>query len=458
MSFKSLSGRAVTLKEIKEFPSFELCREYIARIAERDSCEGGTNSIAELNRNILFEAEAKDLHPEDKILHGIPVVVKDNISTADCMHTTGGSIALRDHFAAEDAFVAKKLREAGALILAKANMTEFANFMTQGMSNGYSSRGGQVINAQKPGMDASGSSTGSAVAAAMELCWAAVGTETAGSIISPSMANGVCGLKPSIGLVSRTGILPISSTLDTAGPIARNLYDVAVLLGVIAGYDERDPATEVIRDMPIPDYTQALQLGVEGLRIGVVMTGRELEDWEKEAIAEQRRVLEEAGAVLVDGVSLEFDLKGGPRDLMRYEIKTCLNKYLEDTGITLEDIIRYNQEHYQIGLKYGQSYLLDAENVRGDRMVHPEYLAAVLKRLEAQDFLRDAFIKDRLDVIWTAEGYVSGLAPFTGFPALTLPVAKRPDGTLKGCYLIGRPLGEETLLRVGRCFEENLLK
>ncbi|MCL2593644.1 MAG: amidase family protein, partial [Defluviitaleaceae bacterium] len=243
----------------KEISYKELALMYLKRIADVDSCEGGLNSVLEINPDALEIARIRDEERAKGIsrgpLHGIPIMLKDNINTLDKMRTTAGSIALVDNFAPYDADIVVNLRKAGAVILGKVNMTEFANFMSRGMSNGYSSLGGQVLNPYNREADALGSSTGSAVAVAANLCAVSVGTETSGSIISPSMASGIVGIKPTAGLLSGCGIIPISNTLDTAGPMARTVKDAAILLSALHGD---------------ADYTSVLDsTSLKGLRIGI---------------------------------------------------------------------------------------------------------------------------------------------------------------------------------------------
>ncbi|UUZ78921.1 hypothetical protein LJK88_27050 [Paenibacillus sp. P26] len=255
--------------------SFGIVQHYMERIAEFDRQGPGLNSVLELNPDALGQAEAADAARRrggtGGPLHGIPVLLKDNIDTADRMHTSAGSIALKDHYAQKDAFLVGQLRKAGAILLGKANMTEWANFMTKGMPGGYSSRGGQVLNPYGPGrLYAGGSSTGSAAAVAAGLAAAAVGTETSGSILNPAVHNSVVGIKPTVGLISRGGVIPLAHSQDTAGPLARTVADAALLLGVLSGADPEDAATGLPSWDEAPDYTACLDAGgLEGARIGI---------------------------------------------------------------------------------------------------------------------------------------------------------------------------------------------
>ena len=270
----------------------ELVLQYLERIAAVDSCKGGLNSVLEINPDALELARLAD---DDRAkgmpsgpkgpLYGIPIMLKDNICTSDRMHTSAGSLALADNYPMMDAEIARGLRESGAIILGKVNMTEFANWMTKDMPNGYSSRGGRVKNPYNAEADPYGSSTGSAVAVSANLCVASVGTETHGSIISPSFSNGIVGIKPTAGLLSGFGIVPISSTLETPGPMARTVYDAAVMLGALkSAYPSGHLNAYVFANGMYPgqakeDYTvHFASSSLKGLRVGVY--GKEGEDTE----------------------------------------------------------------------------------------------------------------------------------------------------------------------------------
>src|SRR5881296_4452380 len=254
--------------------SVRLTESFLQRVATYDRSGPRLNAVLEVNPQAGEIAEALDRErASGRIrgpLHGIPVLLKDNVATADRLHTSAGSLALRESVAPRDAFLVTRLREGGAVILGKANMTEWANFMTTSMPAGYSSRGGQVVNPYDPALSPGGSSSGSAVAVAANLCTVAVGTETSGSILSPANQNSIVGIKPTLGLISRSGIVPIAASQDTAGPLARTVADAAALLGVLAGADPGDRATRASRAHARPDYTASLDpRGLEGARVGV---------------------------------------------------------------------------------------------------------------------------------------------------------------------------------------------
>lgn len=437
----------------------ELVLTYLSRIAQFDSCARGLRSVLEVNPDALFIADGMDQKlasgAELPPLFGIPILLKDNINTADRLHTSAGSVALQDNYAPYDAHIVKRLRQAGALILGKANMTEFANYMTrEGMPSGYSSRGGQVINPYNHEKTPSGSSSGSAVAVAAGLCTVAVGTETAGSIMSPAGHNGIVGVKPTLGLVGRSGIVPISSTHDTAGPMARTVEDAAVLLSVLAGEDPDDSAT-CVRPFPSPvDYAKCLDAqGLKGVRIGV---NRSRTHVEPVAPEEDRAIfdrllgaLSKAGADLIDHVDVEAT--PAIRHIMMGEFKACMNYYLSTLGEkskmkTLRDIIECNQAHAATALKYGQSILLDAQNETSGSMTEPEYIQALLAREKAIAQLDTLFDKNGIDVM-LCEAHTN-IAPFTGFPSMTIPIGQREDKMPMSSYWMARRFDEARLLKV----------
>lgn len=283
IQFNTLLQKELTIHDIQKemeagkLTSKELVMYYLHRIAKYDQDGPKINSILEINPDAIFIAEALDYERKTKgvrgPLHGIPVLLKDNIETNDSMHTSAGTIALEQNISSEDAFLVKKLREAGAIILGKANMTELANGMSFEMWAGYSARGGQTINPYGTGKDdmfVGGSSTGSAVAVAANFTVLSVGTETDASILSPAVQNSVVGIKPTVGLISRSGIIPFTYSQDTAGPFARTVTDAAILLGNLTGVDEMDVATHKSEGMAYQDYTPYLDVnGLKGAKIGV---------------------------------------------------------------------------------------------------------------------------------------------------------------------------------------------
>ena len=422
-------------------------------ITERD---GEYNAVLELNPDALFWADrADELRRQGVVLsplQGIPVLVKDNISTGDGMHTTAGSLSLEDNFASADSGVAEKLRRAGAVILGKTNMTEFANYVSGPMPNGFSSRGGQVKSVF-PGLDPSGSSTGSAVAVAMGYCPAAVGTETCGSIISPSSRAAIIGLKPTLGLVSRRGIIPISHTLDTAGPMARNVRDAALLLGVLAGPDDGDAA---VTGAAVPDYLAALSEDLTGMRIGISrlaagQDAEELNDAAEKAIA----LLKNCGAELVEMEEDPIDLSA-LGSLMRYEFRRDLDRCLHEFGTgerrTLADVVEWNIAHAETAIPYGQDILQTALSKSGT-LTEPEYIAALRSRENEIDRLNRVFDRNKVDVIIDVNADCRRCA-LTGFPDIAVPMGVYPSGKPRHALLMARRFDETNLLRAAYALEQ----
>ena len=444
-------GEIHSLYREKKLTVRELALALLSRIAEIDKSPGGINSVLEINPDVLFIADELDrkLHNGEDLpaLFGIPILLKDNINTADKLHTSAGSIALADNYAPCDAPIVTALREAGTLILGKANMTEFANYMSSdGMPSGYSSRGGQVVNPFNRSITPSGSSSGSAVAAAAGLCTVSIGTETSGSIISPASHNGITGIKPTGGLVERSGIIPISNTLDTAGPMARTVRDAAVLLGVMAG----------------KDYTgNCVKDGLKGIRAGINRYKKpgdtETTDEEIASFNNLCRLISDAGAILIENINFEPGAFAGK--IMLYEFKTCMNHYLSTLGgsspiHTLGDIIKYNQAHAAAALAYGQSRLLDAENNASGTLTEGEYIKALNEREKAISALDRLFEENRLDIILCERP--TNIAPFTGFPSMTIPLGQRKDGLPIGSYWIARRFDEATIIKTAFVAEQIL--
>lgn len=420
----------------------------------------GVNAVLELNPDVLILAEALDGAPANQRgeLFGMTVLLKDNIGTSDKTHTSAGCLALAEHYAAEDAHIVKRLRADGALILGKANMTELMNFMSLDMPPGYSARGGCVRNPHNSKESPLGSSSGSAAAVAAGFCSAAIGTETSGSIISPSQYCGVVGLKPTTGLVSRTGIVPISTTLDTAGPITANVRDAAKILSVIAGYDPEDPATAVMKDRRVPDYAQALNPdSLKGARIGVGCGIEPSVDYMPHS-GNLLQFLRDQGAELValEPIPLFMQI----RDIMNYEFKAAVEHYLATAGRnawprTLRDIYNYNLARAEAALRYGQSRLEFALKEASGQMTEPAYLKALDARRTLTESLYSLFDKHRLDAVVEAAGWHTA-APLCGFPAGTVPIGRYYNNVPAGCYIMCRPFEEDKLLSLLFAVEQNI--
>ena len=443
-----------------EISSRQLVLNYMERIALYDKSGPKLNSVLELNPDAVYIAEAMDRErAKGKLrspLHGIPILIKDNINTHDKMRTTAGSIALDDNFAPYDAWIVKKLREAGLIIMGKTNMTELANYMSYTMKNGYSSRGGQVINPYNPEGDVWGSSSGSAVAMSANLCALAIGTETDGSIIWPSHMNGTVGLKPSRGLVSRTGIIPICTAQDTAGPMTRTVADAAALLNIIVGEDPEDPSTWC-RDIP-EDYTAYLDKdGLKGLRLGINRGYYDDFSQEQKDIAEKAyKAMEACGAELVQDVNLPH-LRSDASVLL-YEFKMCLNAYLASNPHlrcrSLKDMIDYYGAHPQEGLKYGMSILLDAQYNTSGNCTDPKYILdkAKCQREAQEEGLLKLMDENNLDVL-ICPG-ITDCSPISGYPSIIVPAGYSSDNMPFGITFVGRPFSEPTLIAAAYAFEQ----
>jgi len=449
-----------------ETTSEELVLMYIYRIWIHDRAGAGLNSVLEINPDAMRIARQKDEERRRGLaanpLHGIPVLLKDNIDTADRMHTSAGSIALADSFADEDAFVAAKLRKAGAILLGKTNMTEWANFMAENMPSGYSSRGGQVLNPYHPGTAfVGGSSSGSGAAVAANLAAAAIGTETSGSIISPASQHNAVGIKPTVGLVSRSGIIPISPSQDTAGPIARTVADAALVLTAIAGFDPSDAATNVIAGAAAIEYTSFLDKnGLQGARIGVPRGYyKELPEPSASCIDEAIDALRRAGAEVVDPVSIPSENDPWDYIVLKYEFKPALNAYLSRLGPhvpvhSLRDVIRFNEAHADVALKYGQSVLQESEATTG-ALGEAEYIEARRSDLErSRTHGIDAALREhRLDALVFPNNWGCGIACKAGYPLITVP-AGFAEREPVGLTFVAGAFSEPLLIRLAYAFEQ----
>jgi amidase len=455
--------------------SLELVRTYIERIKRHDQV---LRSVLELNPDA--EAIAQALDEERRTagargaLHGIPLLLKDNIDTADRMQTSAGSLALADSYAAADSFVAARLRAAGAVLLGKTNMTEWANFMSGTMWAGYSSRGGQTLNPYGPGeLFIGGSSSGSASAVAANLAAAAIGTETSGSIISPACYNGLVGLKPTVGLVSRSGIIPITWTQDTAGPMTRTVTDAAILLSALAGADERDPATAAVAAFAVADYTTFLDAAcLAGTRIGVPRHYCQRLDAARLAILDAAiGALRAAGAEVIDPVEFPCEQAQWVGKLMRYEFKKGINDYLAkvDEALpvhSLDELIAYNESHAAQALKYGQGTLIWANETSGT-LTEPEYWHSLhtdkaLAREQGIDWTLQRYNLDALLCLGDEGG--DEPAAIAGYPVITVPGGWAdtsmadpegyPTSGPQGITFVGTAYSEGKLLGIAYAYEQ----
>lgn len=460
-----------------------LTRHYLARIAKLDRSGPGLHSVIELNPEALGIAAALDHERLTKglrgPLHGIPILIKDNIATHDRMTTTAGSLAMVGCRAPRDAFLVERLRAAGAVILGKANLSEWAGLMGDPHTTGFSGRGGQTRNPYVLDRNTSGSSSGSAVAVAANLCAVAVGTETNGSILSPSRFNGIVGLKPTVGLVSRSGIVPISRTQDTAGPMARTVTDAAILLGAMTGEDPRDSATAASAGKAQPDYTKFLDAdGLRGARIGIARATFNGHPAVAPLMEKLVAELKARGAVLIDPLELPPDsaYEAAEWDVLMYEFKAGLNEYLADLGAaapvhTLREVIEFNARHQQPETPWMNQTNLRLAETKGP-LTDRAYLAALAKcrRLTRDEGLDALMDRHQLDAIFTSGGgpagavdYVHGdrdtggggisLAAVAGYPSIAVP-AGFILGLPVSVFFLGRAWSEPTLLRLAYAFEQ----
>jgi amidase len=451
-----------------ELTSKELTLMYLCRIASYDREGPRINSVLEVNPEALqiaaaLDAERRDQGPRGP-LHGIPVLLKDNIDTNDKMHTSAGSLALENSYAQEDAFIVMKLRQAGAVILGKTNMTEWANFMTEGMPSGYSSRGGQVLNPYGPGQFiVGGSSSGSGAAIAANLAAVAVGTETSGSILSPASQNCLVGIKPTVGLVSRRGIIPISHTQDTAGPMARTVKDAVLLLNILTGPDDKDPITLTNSTCSHLDFTAYLDTeGLKGKRIGIVRDGPfDFLSNDKIKVMETAiNKLTDLGAIVMDQVEIPSMKRQWSYDVLTYDFKADLNGYLKNLPASfpirsLKDVIDFNLQNEEIMLKYGQKTLLKAEETSGNLN---EYV--YIKALEEDQYYSteqgmDALIKQyQLDAIVSPNNMGAAIPAKAGYPSITVPAGFCAKGEPVGITFTGLAFSEPILISMAYAYEQ----
>lgn len=455
---------------------------YIARINEIDKNGPSLNSVIELNPEAPNIADSLDKELKEKgprsPLHGIPVLIKDNIDTADKMLTTAGSLALTGSRPPQDSFLVSQLRKAGVLILGKTNLSEWANIRSTHSTSGWSGRGGLTKNPYALDRNTSGSSSGSGAGVSANLCAAAIGTETDGSVVSPSSINGVVGIKPTVGLVSRTGIIPISHSQDTAGPMARTVRDAAALLGVMAGIDPEDEATSDKERVAYSDYTKFLsEDGLKGARIGVVRKYFGFLPSVDKIIESSLEILRKQGAILVDPVEIESLGKFDDSELqvLLYELKADMNAYLERRGTStpvhsLKEIIEFNLKHETEEMPYFKQELFLQAEEKGS-LTDDAYIEALVKnqrltRDEGIDLVMDKYNLDALAAptdspAWLTDlvdgdhflGGCSSLAAVAGYPHITVP-AGFVFGLPIGLSFFGRAWSEPVLLKIAYGFEQ----
>jgi amidase len=465
-----------------KFTARSITEKYLRRIEEADKNGPAVNSVLELNPDALkiaadLDHERKEKGPRGP-LHGIPILIKANIGTHDRMTTTAGSLALAGSIPRQDSFVAKKLRQAGAIILGKTNLSEWANFRSNHSTSGWSAQGGLTHNPYALDRNPCGSSSGSGAGASASFCALAIGTETDGSIVCPSSANGIVGIKPTVGLISRSVIIPISRSQDTAGPMARTVTDAAILLGALAGPDPEDPFTAASRGKALADYTRFLDpRGLRGARIGVARGMFNSNGKVNKLMENAIDIMKHERAEAIDPADIPTlgKLDDTEELVMLYEFKAGINRYLAALGPqapvqSLKQIIAFNERHWKEEMPYfGQDLFVKAE--RMGPLTSREYISALqhghrMTRAKGIDAVMD---KHRLDALvaptggpsWTTDlvngdhdtGGSSGPAAVAGYPHITVPMGF-VFGLPVGISFFGRAWSEPVLVRLAGAFEQ----
>jgi amidase len=466
--------------ERKQYSARDLTELYLTRIAAIDKAGPTLNSVIELNKDALRIADEMDKErAAGKVrgpMHGIPVLIKDNIDTGDGMLTTAGSLALGDNHVKEDAFIVKQLRAAGAVILGKTNLSEWANFRSSHSTSAWSSRGGQTRNPYILDRNPSGSSAGSGSAVAANLCAVAIGTETDGSVVSPASVNGLVGIKPTVGLLSRTGIIPISITQDTAGPMTRSVADAAVLLGALVGVDTRDKYTAGSRGKFHTDYTRFLDKnGLKGKRLGVEKAAFKQSAAMVDLLNKAIEVLRSQGAVVTE-VDLYKELNGqgsAEFSVLLYEFKDGLNNYLTQANSkikNLKDVIAYNKAHEDKAMPFFKQETLELAESKGG-LQSKEYVDALQKSHQGTRAAIDRVMKaNQLDaIIGPTNGFAvcidlvngdydngfsfSSPAAKAGYPHITVPMGSWHDLPIGISFFAG-PYSEPELIKMAYAYEQ----
>jgi amidase len=464
-----------------EYSSVSITKLYLKRIDAIDKKGPALNAVIEINPDALAIAAAMDAERKaGKVrgpLHGIPVLIKDNINSGDKMMTTAGSLALEGHHAAKDAFIVGQLRAAGAVLLGKTNLSEWANFRSSRSTSGWSSRGGQTKNPYLLARNPSGSSAGSGSAVSANLCAVAIGTETNGSVVSPSSCNGIVGIKPTVGLLSRSGIIPISATQDTAGPMARTVKDAALLLGALAGIDPYDAVTAESKDKTHSDYTSFLDPGgLKGKRIGVEKSFLANGHEGVLALFQDALTLLKAQGVTIVEVELQKQLSDAGSvegTILQFEFKDGLNKYLAtaaDARVrSLTDVIAFNRQNAAKAMPYFKQETLERSDARGG-LDSAEYTEALKKLLTARTVIDELLRANQLDAICgttngvaccidlisgdyrTGPGF-SGPAAMAGYPHITVPMGTVMELPV-GISFVGAAYTEPQLLGIAYAYEQ----
>ena len=464
--------------EAGEMTAESICRKYLDRIKKVDPY---LKAVIGLNPDALEIAQQLDEERKNgKVrgpLHGIPVMIKDNIDTGDKMQTTAGSLALVGNVVEKDAFIVKKLREAGAVLLGKTNLSEWANFRSDNSSSGWSGRGGQVRNPFCLDRSPCGSSSGTGAAVSGNLCAIGIGTETNGSIVCPSGVNGIVGIKPTLGLWSRQGIIPIAHSQDTAGPMCRTVSDAAILLGALAESDPNDAETHIEKGTILNDYTTFLKAdGLKGKRIGIASQMLPSNKKVKLLFDEAVQSLRQAGAEIIENVEFENNRKwGGPSyQVLLYEFKADLNKYLSEHPKapvrTMEEIIEFNKNNADREMPWFDQEIFEEAQNKGDLNTE-EYLEALKnsKLYAGKEGIDKVMEEHQLDAIiaqtngpaWTIDwvngdhfsGGSSSPAAISGYPNITVPMGL-VEGLPVGISFFGKAWSEGKLIEIAYAYEQ----
>lgn len=452
-------------KELTEgnVTSEELVLMYKENISTRDH---HTNAVLEINPDALQIAQALDFERQVKgersFLHGIPILIKDNMDSGDKMHTSAGSLGLKEHYALEDAFAVKKLREAGAIILGKTNMTEWANFMSDKMTNGYSSRGGQVKNPYGP-FDVGGSSSGSAAAIASNLAAAAIGTETSGSIINPAAQNSLVGIKPTVGLISRSGIIPLSHTQDIPGTFGRTVEDAVAVFAALIGQDPEDPVTAFAEKFSGYDWSgHFTEKGLKGVKLAVprALFEEAIPDKQLKLFEQAMGALRKCGAEIIDSIDLGSDQDDLGFAVLLHEFKADLNAYLAKSNPqnpirSMDDVIAFNNRHAETMLKFGQNLLEQANSMSG-KLIERDYVEALERNryLAAENGISATLKEVGADALLLPQDFGCNVGAAAGTPSITVPFGFSEDNEPFGITFTGNAFSEPALIEYAYAFEK----
>jgi amidase len=480
-NFTDFELNEVTIRQLQswmesgKYTARKLVDLYIQRIELIDKKGPMLNSVIEINPDAVTIADQLDEERKSGkvrgFLHGIPVLIKDNIDTADSMQTTAGSIAMRGNYASEDAFIVKKLRNAGAVIIGKTNLSEWANFRSTRSSSGWSSRGGQTKNPYVLDRNPCGSSSGSGSAVAANLCAFAIGTETNGSIACPSSINGIVGLKPTVGLWSRSGIIPISHTQDTAGPMTRSVEDTALVLAALSGRDEADKVTIDIGPLE-EDYSTFLSKK-KPMRIGVEKSFLKVHEQVDMLFAKAISQMKEIGYEIIEIDFLSrIKIEGAEYELLQFEFKEGLNKYLSKSKAkvkSLQELIAFNAANDSLAMPFFKQEILESSNKKSG-LDSSEYTDTLNKVISVRGIIDSALKEQKLDAIcgptngpaWCTDlingdfftGYgMYSAAAMAGYPHITVPMGL-VEGLPVGLTFFSSALSEGTLISIGHSYEQ----